>query len=43
MRSDRLSSFRLALFFVVSWLAAGLASAQSKSPAPVITVYESPT
>jgi hypothetical protein len=43
MRFDRLFRVRLALFFVLSWLAAGHADGQSKSAAPEITVYESPT
>jgi hypothetical protein len=43
MRSDRLLTVRAALLFLLPWFAVGLANAQSKPPAPQITVYESPT
>jgi hypothetical protein len=43
MLSDKLFRVWVAVLFVAPWFAAGLANAQSKSPAPEITVYESPT
>ena len=43
MQSAKLFRVWMAVLYALPGIAAGLANAQSKSPAPQITVYESPT